>query len=81
LKLLKNRRLKHEEACEADGRRLGGPVTEIKGEKSVVYELRCHEKDVGKVIGRSGKTVGAMRTLLGAIAARDGRRAMLEVVE
>jgi len=56
-------------------------VTEIKGEKSVVYELRCHEKDVGKIIGRSGKTVGAMRTLLGAIAARDGRRAMLEVVE
>jgi len=56
-------------------------VTEIKGEKSVVYELRCHAKDVGKVIGRGGKTVGAMRTLLGAIAAREGRRAMLEVVE
>ena len=58
-----------------------GKIVEIKGEKSVVYELRCHEKDVGKVIGRSGKTVGAMRTLLGAISARDGRRAMLEVVE
>ncbi|MDK2857537.1 MAG: uncharacterized protein PWQ29_1253 [Verrucomicrobiota bacterium] len=56
-------------------------ITEIKGDKSIVYELRCHGEDVGKVIGRSGKTVGAMRTLLGAIAARDGRRAMLEVVE
>ncbi len=56
-------------------------VTEVKSEKSIVYELRCHAKDVGKVIGRSGKTVGAMRTLLGAIAAREGRRAMLEVVE
>jgi len=56
-------------------------ITEVKGEKSIVYELRCHEKDVGKVIGRSGKTVGAMRTLLGAIAARDGHRTMLEVVE
>lgn len=56
-------------------------ITEVKGDKSVVYELRCHAKDVGKVIGRSGKTVGAMRTLLGAIAAREGRRAMLEVVE
>jgi len=56
-------------------------ITEVKGEKSVVYELRCDQKDVGKVIGRSGKTVGSMRTLLGAIAARDGRRAMLEVVE
>jgi predicted RNA-binding protein YlqC (UPF0109 family) len=56
-------------------------ITEIKGDKSVVYELRCHAKDIGKVIGRNGKTIGAMRTLLGAIAARDGRRAMLEVVE
>ncbi len=56
-------------------------ITEVKGAKSIVYELRCHAKDVGKVIGRSGKTVGAMRTLLGAIAAREGRRAMLEVVE
>jgi len=56
-------------------------ITEVKGDKSVVYELRCHAKDIGKVIGRSGKTVGAMRTLLGAIAAREGRRVMLEVVE
>lgn len=56
-------------------------VTEVKGDKSVVYELRCHQKDIGKVIGRNGKTVGAMRTLLGAIAAREGRRAMFEVVE
>ncbi len=56
-------------------------ITEVKGDKSVVYELRCHAKDIGKVIGRSGKTVGAMRTLLGAIAARDGRRVMLEIVE
>lgn len=56
-------------------------ITEVKGEKSVVYELRCHPQDIGKVIGRNGKTVGAVRTLLGAVAARDGRRAMLEVVE
>lgn len=56
-------------------------VTEVKGAKSVVYELRCNAKDVGKVIGRSGKTVGAMRTLLGAISTREDRRAMLEVVE
>jgi len=56
-------------------------ITEVKGDKSVVYELRCHAKDIGKGIGRSGKTVGAMRTLLGAIAAREGRRVMLEVVE
>jgi Predicted RNA-binding protein (contains KH domain) len=56
-------------------------VTEVEGERTVVYELRCHPDDVGKVIGKSGKTVGAVRTLLSTVAARQGRRAMLEVVE
>jgi predicted RNA-binding protein YlqC (UPF0109 family) len=56
-------------------------VTELAGEKSSVYELRCHPKDVGKVIGKSGKTVGAIRNLVGALAARDGKKAVLEIVE
>ncbi len=56
-------------------------ITEIDGEKTVVFELRCNEKDIGKIIGKSGKTVGAMRTLLNAIASKQGRKAMLEVVD
>ena len=56
-------------------------IAEIEGERTVVYELRCHPDDVGKVIGKSGKTVGALRTLLSTVAARQNRRAMLEVVE
>ena len=56
-------------------------ITEIEGERTIVFELRCHPDDVGKVIGKSGKTVGAIRTLLGTVAARQNRRAMLEVVE
>lgn len=56
-------------------------ITAIDGEKTVIFELRCNEKDIGKIIGRSGKTVGAMRTLMSTIAAKEGRRAMLEVVE
>ncbi|MEN7973803.1 MAG: KH domain-containing protein [Verrucomicrobiota bacterium] len=56
-------------------------ITEIDGEKTVVFELRCNAKDVGKIIGKSGKTVGAMRTLLNSIAAKQGRKAMLEVVD
>ncbi|MBP1589399.1 MAG: KH domain-containing protein [Kiritimatiellae bacterium] len=56
-------------------------VTEVEGERTVVYELRCNPEDVGKVIGKSGKTVGAIRTLLSTVAARQGRRAVLEVVE
>ena len=56
-------------------------IAEIEGERTIVYELRCHPDDVGKVIGKSGKTVGAIRTLLSTVAARQNRRAMLEVVE
>ena len=56
-------------------------IAEIEGERTIVYELRCHPDDVGKVIGKSGKTVGAIRTLLSTVAARQNKRAMLEVVE
>ncbi|MDD2239074.1 MAG: KH domain-containing protein [Kiritimatiellae bacterium] len=56
-------------------------IAEIEGERTIVFELRCHPDDVGKVIGKSGKTVGALRTLLSTVAARQNRRAMLEVVE
>ena len=56
-------------------------VSEIDGEKTVIFELRCHKEDVGKVIGKSGKTVGAIRTLLSTAAAKQNRRAMLEVVD
>lgn len=56
-------------------------ITELDGERTIVFELRCHADDVGKVIGKSGKTVGAIRTLLSAVAAKHNRRAMLEVVD
>lgn len=56
-------------------------ISEIQGERTIVFELRCHPEDVGKVIGKSGKTVGAIRTLLSTVAARQNKRAMLEVVE
>ena len=56
-------------------------ITEIDGEKTTIFELRCNAKDIGKIIGKSGKTVGAMRTLLNSIAAKEGRKAMLEVVD
>ena len=56
-------------------------ITEIEGDKTVIFELRCNVKDIGKIIGKSGKTVGAIRILLNAIAAKQGRKAMLEVVD
>ncbi len=56
-------------------------ITEIDGERTVIFELRCHADDVGKVIGKSGKTVSAIRILLNTTAAKQNRRAMLEVVD
>lgn len=56
-------------------------LTELAGDKTVIFELRCHQDDVGKVIGKNGKTISAVRTLLGMLAARQGLRTMIEVVE
>jgi len=48
---------------------------------TIVYELRVAEGDVGKVIGRSGRTVNALRTVVRAAATRDGRRVLVDVVD
>lgn len=56
-------------------------VTQIDGESTVVFELRVKQDDVGKVIGKKGRTINAIRTLVNASAAKSGMRAMLEIVE
>ena len=56
-------------------------VTEVDGERVVVFEVRLNPTDVGKVIGKSGRTITAIRTLLTSAAAKHGKRAMLEIVE
>ena len=55
-------------------------VAEINGAKTLVLELRCNKGDVGRMIGRSGRTIGAMRVLLDALALRARKRVILEVV-
>ena len=56
-------------------------VSEVEGEKTTVYELRVHVDDLGKVIGRKGQTAKAVRTLISAISAKKGKRALLEILE
>jgi predicted RNA-binding protein YlqC (UPF0109 family) len=56
-------------------------VSEVDGERTTVYELRVGPGDLGKVIGKRGKTAGAIRTLISAASAKKGKRAMLEILE
>jgi len=56
-------------------------ISEIYGAHSVVIEVHCHAEDMGRVIGKSGKTIGAIRLLISGLAARQGRKALLEIVE
>jgi predicted RNA-binding protein YlqC (UPF0109 family) len=56
-------------------------VNEVEGERTVVYELRVGEGDLGKVIGRKGQTARSIRTLLAAASAKRGKRAVLEILE
>jgi len=55
-------------------------VDEIEGSSSVVLELRVAPEDMGRVIGKGGRVANAMRTLLRVTAAKQGKRATLEIV-
>jgi predicted RNA-binding protein YlqC (UPF0109 family) len=48
---------------------------------TTVYELRVAEDDVGKIIGRSGRTVNALRAVVRAASVREGRRVLVDVVD
>jgi hypothetical protein len=56
-----------------------GIETEEKDQK-LVFKLKVAEGDVGKIIGRSGKTASALRVLLRAVAAKEGKRAVLDII-
>jgi len=56
-------------------------VTEVEGEQTTVLELRVAKEDLGKVIGRQGRTARAMRTILGAASSKVRKRCVLEILE
>jgi predicted RNA-binding protein YlqC (UPF0109 family) len=56
-------------------------VTAVSGEKTSVYELRVGDGDLGKVIGKHGRTIRAIRTLLSAASTKENKRAVLEILE
>ena len=56
-------------------------ITEVEQERTTVYELRLDPSDVGRVIGRSGRTVNAIRTLLQAGSAKAGKFTRLDIID
>ena len=56
-------------------------VNEVAGEHATVFELRVAESDLGKVIGKQGRTARSLRTLLTAVGTKMNRRFTLEILE
>lgn len=56
-------------------------ITEAKGERSVVYEVRVSPSDTGKIIGRQGRIAKALRTIVKAASAKSGTKAVIEILE
>jgi hypothetical protein len=56
-------------------------VSYIEGKNTAIIELRVAPEDVGKVIGKSGRTANALRTLVSAVASRNNQKVVLEIIE
>jgi len=56
-------------------------INEIIGEKSSIFEVRVDPSDIGKVIGRQGRNIKSIRTIVNAAAQKDDKRAVLEIID
>lgn len=56
-------------------------VNEVEGERALVFEVRVAPGDMGKIIGKKGRVIHAVRSLVQAAAAKDGKRATVEILE
>jgi predicted RNA-binding protein YlqC (UPF0109 family) len=56
-------------------------VTEVTSERSIVLEVNVAEDDIGRVIGKQGKTISAIRVVLNAVAAKMKKRVVLELID
>ena len=56
-------------------------IDELKGSQSSIFELKVAKEDIGKVIGKQGKTAEAIRTIMNAVSAKSNRKMVLEIIE
>ncbi len=56
-------------------------VNQVEGEQSVIVELKVAPEDMGKVIGKQGRIAKAIRTVVKAAAAKEGKRVVVEIIQ
>ena len=56
-------------------------INEIDGEKSIVFEVKVAQSDMGKVIGKEGRIAKAIRTIMKALAAKEGKKVTIEFID
>ncbi len=56
-------------------------VFEVKGNQTLIIELKVAQQDIGKIIGKQGRTARAIRIIVGAVSAKVKKRAVLEIIE
>ncbi len=56
-------------------------INKVDGEKSIVFEVKVANSDMGKVIGREGRIAKAIRTIMKALAAKEGKKVTIEFID
>lgn len=56
-------------------------INEIIGERSSIFEVRVDSNDIGKIIGRQGRNIKSIRTIVNAAAQKDNKRVIIEIVD
>jgi predicted RNA-binding protein YlqC (UPF0109 family) len=56
-------------------------ISSVMGRQTTVLEIRCDSRDLGRLIGRSGRTIGAIQILVSSLAAREKQRVVVEIVQ
>ena len=56
-------------------------INEIIGERSLIFEIKVDSNDIGKVIGRQGRNIKSIRTIVNAAAQKDDKRVIIEIVK
>jgi len=56
-------------------------IAEKQGEQVIMFEVRANKQDFGKILGKQGKNIQAIRTLINAVSAKAGKRTIIEIVE